>query len=207
MRVRLLQYKKTVGRILELPWEKLDAPALVKLMFLSGFAAREFAESLKLSLGLYPDYEGLREMADEELKTRNLRYKDYGQKGDHWEFLAHFLRGINPLEFAAEFRAGARYWKEVNEIIPEVRAMSIFSRESELPDIFTRILEAGGSQWTSSETLEAFKYYLERHVALDSSDGGHADMIAGCTIDDRVDRFYRARLRLYETIFPGLCSV
>ncbi len=201
------KYKKTIARIMALPWQSLDEQGLLRLMMLSCMAAQEFAESLRIALGLYPDHQALRAMSRGELKTDNLRFGDYDRVGDHWEFLFYHLMAqpiSDPPDIA---EAAVRYLTSVRRLTPAVRAMSIFSRERELEAIFGRILSAGQQHWQSSGTLLAFHYYLQRHIALDSEDGGHADLLSGMPVDDRVDEFYQARLKLYEPIFPGLCSV
>jgi hypothetical protein len=66
-----------------------------------------------------------------------------------------------------------------------------------LPDIFAEILKA--PDW-SADGLAAYKYYLKRHILLDSQPGGHAELLDGFTVDDSVAPFYEARLNLYRCI-------
>lgn len=80
----------------------------------------------------------------------------------------------------------------------KVRAMTIFSREQELPDIFKNILAA--HDWEALG-LGFYKYYLERHMELDSQDGGHAELTKGFELDEAVlEKFYQIRLDLYKAL-------
>jgi len=139
----------------------------------------------------------LQEMARGELKTGNLQYGDYEESGDHSEFLAHFLTKAG-MKISPEVAAAiAGYLEACRALPPEVRAKSVFSREEELSGIFEAILE--NEHWTT-ETLQAFRYYLQRHIELDREEGGHADLVSAYTIDDVVLPFYEARLNLYRVI-------
>ena len=75
--------------------------------------------------------------------------------------------------------------------------MSIFSREEELSGIFKKVLQA--KDW-SAPGLSAFKFFLERHIALDSEEGGHHDLTKKFPINNQASRFYQYRLKLYEGI-------
>ncbi len=194
-------YKKVVKQIRELKWDSLNSKDIQRLMVLSGYSALEFAESLRLALELNPDNQSLQEMAKEELKADNLSFGDYNKHGDHGEFLWHFIKkyGLDSRNPDLQ-NVGETYMQRVRALGPEVRVMSIVSRETELPGIFTKILTA--NNWRA-KGLPEFRYYLERHVALDSAEGGHADMLRSMKVDDRVVDFYRARLDMYR-ILPKL---
>ncbi len=194
-----MKYEQIVEQIRNLSWNKLSSDELQWLMVLSGYAAREFAESLRIALNLYPQSRELQEMASGELKTNNLRFADYQAVGDHVDFIWKFIEdaGIDsecPTEILS---AGEEYLAKIRELSPEVRAMSIVSREKELSGIFIQILKA--SDW-SAKGLDAFRYYLERHIALDSNEGGHADLLSGFKVDDSVAKFYETRLGMYRCI-------
>ncbi len=191
-------YKEIVKEILDLNWDSLDEEDLQKVMILSGYSALEFADSLRLTLKLYPKNESLKEMASEELKVSNLSFGDYNKRGDHSEFLWHFInKYILTKKFPNLKIAGENYMARVEELSPEVRVMSIVSREKELPGIFTRVLTA--EKW-AIEGLPEFKYYLERHIFLDSHEGGHADMLNNFKVDNKVSDFYKIRLEMYRNV-------
>ena len=95
-------YKTVVKEILDLNWDSLNEEDLQKLMILSAYSALEFADSLRLTLKLYPKNGSLNEMADEELKTKNLSFGDYDKVGDHsqflWYFTEKYLLNINHVQ-------------------------------------------------------------------------------------------------------------
>jgi len=191
-------YKLVVKEILGLNWESLNEKELQKLMILSAFSALEFADSLRLTVNLNPKNSSLKKMADEELNTENLSFKDYHKRGDHSQFLWHFIDKYALIQkFPYIKKAGENYIKKVKTLSPEIRVMSIVSRENELPGIFTRVLTA--KKW-QAHGLPEFKYYLKRHIFLDSHEGGHADMLSAFKIDNRVADFYKIRLEVYKSI-------
>ncbi len=192
-----MKYKEVVAEIRDLNWKSLKEPQLQTLMHISHGAAVEFAEALRVGLQVYKADENLQEMARGELKTDNLTYNDYNSRGDHSEFLAHFITKSN-LEPSTEVRTAIEQYLAACRALPtEIRAKSVFSREEELSGIFNAIIE--NEHWTT-EALQAFRFYLQRHIELDSKDGGHADLVSGYQIDDAVLPFYEARLDLYRVI-------
>lgn len=193
----MMKFKSTVRQIRDLPWQLLDRRELQRLMYISHVYAIEFAEALRIALQEYPDNKNLLSMARGELKTTNLRYGDYLQAGDHAEFLAHFLQrhGIQGDEL---LRTHAKtYLDACRQLSPRVRAMSVFSREEELSDIFKVIIEA--PDW-SAPGLDAFRFYLEQHILFDSREGGHHDLTKDFAVDDQLVPFYEARLNTYRSI-------
>lgn len=191
------EYKRTVKEITDLNWQALDESQLQRLMYISYIAAREFAEALKIALEKYPKDPKLAEMAEGELKTDNLRFADYNVPGDHADFLEYFLlkAGFKVDQSLAE--ATLKYLNACRGLDSKSRAMTIFSREHELNSIFEAILQ--NDHWKTT-VLEAFKYYLQRHIELDTGEGGHADLTDQYPIDDSVLPFYTARLELYRVI-------
>ncbi len=202
----LLKYKAVVQKIRRLPWNSPSVDDLKDLMVLSAYCALEFAESLRITLQEYPESEAFKKMAEGELKTTNLQHDDYTGPGDHAEFLWHFIRKYNPVPkgpYAVDVElAGAQYWRKVRNIDRGTRIMSVVSRERELPAIFALILEAKG--WDELPQLQAFRYYLEQHIALDSGEGGHADLLSGFEVGESVEYFYQQRLGMYNyVLFPA----
>lgn len=191
-------HKEIVSQIKNLPWSQFDPKAIV---YFSWCSAVEFAESLRCALKVYPEDTNLREMAYGELKTNNLSFEDYNQRGDHSEFLLHFCRkyGIHYDSFENTFRnAKKKYLQNVRMFSDADRAMTVFSREHELPNIFEEILIA--HKWRAL-VFGFYEYYLERHIELDSEEGGHANLVANFETDDEVLlRFYKARLELYQSL-------
>ena len=195
-----MSYKKIVDQIKQLNWQKLTVQELQQLMFISYASAIEFAQALRIARDLYPEDDQLRRMSEGELDTNNLHYEDYSQSGDHSDFLKHFI-SKNSIRPNNRVRSAINAYHETCAAFDNTtRAMSIFSRERELPDIFERILEA--NDW-SAPGLPAFRYYLRTHIALDGGDGGHQDLTKEFSVDDSVKPFYAARLMMYQSI-PAL---
>ena len=194
-------YKKIVSQIHDLPWSTYDPKEII---FLSLSSAVEFAQSLRCALNVYPENVNLQEMAFGELETVNLTYDDYSRKGDHWQFLDHFCQdqkfGIYTNVHWKHKIASAcdKYHKVLESMSETERAMTIFSREHELPNIFEQILES--HNWKGLG-FGFYEYYLDRHIELDSEEGGHANLVANFETDDSVLlKFYEARLKLYDSL-------
>lgn len=188
-------YKEKVQQILELPWELYHPFSIVMISLAT---AQEFAESLRLALEVFPDDKNLQLMATGELQTTNLRYRSYDRQGDHFEFLLHFMNKF-PTHANLFIRLSSHVTEEYRDVLysmnKEERAMTIFSREQELPNIFHEILNS--HSW-GDFGLGFYKYYLEEHIRLDSEEGGHAELTQDHELDPEVlDRFYTARLNLY----------
>lgn len=196
-------YKKVIKEILGLTWDSLDEEDLQRLMILSAYSALEFADSLRLTLKLNPSNSALKEVVGGELQTKNLTFRDYNKMGDHSQFLWYFIKKYNLMQKFSNLRkVGEEYVKRVKSLPDEVRIMSIVSRENELPGIFTRII--GAKKW-KGKGLPEYKYYLMRHISLDSCKGGHADLLSNFKVDNRVAEFYKIRLEMYKSI-PKLFS-
>lgn len=193
------EYKGCVEQIENLRWHELSQEMLEQLMLISQAAAVEFAEALRIALQLDPMNPDLQAMAAGELQTDNLKFADYHAQGDHADFLAHFIQA-NAIEPSEATRVAiSAYLTACRGLRDEVRAMSIFSREQELPGIFDRILDNSGLATTPA--LQAFEYYLREHIALDSTDGGHGDLTRSLPINpEEVLAFWQARLQLYRAI-------
>ncbi|MEU9247306.1 DUF3050 domain-containing protein [Streptomyces sp. NPDC048385] len=194
-------YKAWVKKITELPFRELSGQELTRMCYLSWVAAVEFAEALRVAERIYGNHKGLQDMIAGELQTSNLAFDDYKRPGDHHEFLAHFLSKDGQSQKLEEELGdfAAEYLRECRALDDETRAMSVFSREEELPGIFARFLEAPEESW-QAPSLAAYRYYLEQHIFLDSDEGGHADLIGDLIVDERVEPFYHARFRLYRCL-------
>lgn len=192
-----MNYKQIVEEIKNLPWGQYD-PKLI--IYSSLISAIEFAESLRCALEIYPNDENLKEMAEGELKTNNLSYDDYNSLGDHWEFLAYFCKKYNITDNTVGDKmvfAKKDYKRSVRNLGDKsVRAMTIFSREQELANIFHEIIKS--HDWEKLG-LDFFKYYLERHIAIDSAEGGHGDLTKDFPTDEvKLFEFYKIRRDLYR---------
>ncbi len=79
--------------------------------------------------------------------------------------------------------------------------MTIISREQELPGIFQKILFA--HDWDALG-FGSYRYYLARHIQLDSQESGHGDLTTQFSQEHNfelstevLDRFWSARFALY----------
>jgi hypothetical protein len=193
------RYKSFVKKIRALPFEDINAKEVQAIWYLSWVAAVEFAEALRLSQRLYPDHPGLQAMILGELETTNLALDDFQEPADHHAFLEHFLRkhGVMEEMEATLGEHAARYLAACRSLDDHTRAMTVFSREEELAGIFARFLDA--KDW-SAPGVYAFKHYLSTHIVLDSSDGGHHDLVSDFVVDDAVSPFYEARFESFRLI-------
>ncbi len=200
---KTMKHLELVAQIKSLRWELATMPDLLGLMLLSACAATEFAESLRLARTLYPGNLAFEALIAGELEVDNIHFADYQRRGDHSAFLWHFIEKHNiHVRCPRGVReAGEVYLRSVRALPGHTRAMSIVSRERELPGIFSAILTAPG--WNMEPELEAFEYYLQQHIALDSGEGGHAELLSSFSVDDSVTPFYEARLEMYR-ILPVL---
>jgi len=192
-------YKDIVAQIRSLPWKRLSPAELQELMVLAAYVATEFAESLRIALALFPKDKSFAAVSRGELQVNNLQFADYRKKGDHADFLWFFLKKHGILQQCSQsvHRHAEKYLKAVRALPPEIRAMSIVSRERELPGIFKKVLEA--PNW-NAPGLDAFNYFLRAHISLDSDRGGHADMLMQHSVTEEVTVFYTARFNLYTAI-------
>ena|SRR3989344_2160106 len=193
-------YKSLVQDIADLPWQKAN-PA--DLILLSRGTAKEFAASLREARKLYPEDSRLTEMAEGELQTRNLVFGDYAKQGDHWEFLDFFIKELDIVPSSGDLLvAMTEYNSVVEELSPEDRAMTVFSREEELTLIFRRIVDA--HDWDALG-FGFYRYYLESHILFDSGEGGHHHLTKHFPLhEDVLATFYRLRLALYKSLFTEL---
>ncbi len=193
-----MKYIEIVRLIRELNWKDLSTSELECLMILSAYAAREFAESLRITLALHPESTEFRDMSVGELDTNNIQHEEYSRTADHADFLWYFIEKYQVFQHHPEaITAGESYLNRVRVLPREVRAMSIVSRERELPGIFEQVLKA--TDW-STPALRAFRHYLVEHIRLDSMEGGHADLLSNFQVTNSVSSFYQARLEIYRCI-------
>lgn len=105
---------------------------------------------------------------------------------------------------ASVLKTCAAYREAISSLPDDIRTMSIFSREKELPDIFSQILTSPAWKNNLPIHLKAFKFYLLKHIELDSEEGGHGDLVGHHTITEDVNVFYRSRIKLYTDTIPKL---
>lgn len=189
----MTQTEEIVTSIQQLPWKTMNPHVLVWTFCEMG---KEYAESVKITQKTYPNNPAIKKLVEEELDTDNLSYNGYNKKADHWKFLEHFLKqnpeSIIPENLKLTFEKSDKIIKAMSD---EERAMTVFIREKRGPGIFKTILAS--HDWESMG-LGYFKYYLERHIELDSQEGGHGTLADIFPIDERIaTQFYQTRLDTY----------
>lgn len=196
------RHKELVKQIAELPWQDADPRDII---LLSRATAKEFASSLRAGVELYPDDSRMMEMVGGELETDNMTYEDYVSKGDHWQFLDHFVKKYGVVASKPEVEAaGVEYVRSVEALSPVDRAMTVFSREEELTSIFEKIVAA--HDWEKLG-YSFYIYYLKQHIFFDSGDGGHHHLTQHFPLHPAIlEKFYEERLKMYQSLFPKQSS-
>jgi hypothetical protein len=188
-------YQDNIDSIVNIDWY-LKNP--FDIAYLSLVTATEFAESLIHAKEMYPDNGLLQSVALEELWTTNLQYEHYKKEGHHAHFLYDFFITNGLFRFVSEEAelAGRSYLEDIRGYRRSHRAMTIFSRELELPKIFEKIVES--HDW-DMYGLGFYEHYLREHIRLDSAEGGHGDRVKDLPMLDSVLlRFYSTRYTLYK---------
>jgi hypothetical protein len=192
-----MKNKRSIDDILAINWLKLSDS---RKTFLSITTAIEFSQSLRLAQIIYPNHQGLVKLCEEELMTNNIQFEDYNEIGDHADFLLHFTtKNPNLLcDITAQLHVAAySYHSYVGKLTAEERAMTIFSREKELPAIFKSVRKA-----PIGKEYAFYDKYLTDHITLDSQDGGHADIVSTFPLNEEViERYYKERYKLYQSAF------
>lgn len=139
-------------------------------------------------------------MASGELQTDNMALEDYSKKGDHWEFLEHFIAKYKIMPVRSSITdAMKEYVHLVEELADADRAMTVFSREEELALIFEKIIAA--HDWDALG-FGFYKYYLKQHILFDSGEKGHAYLTKHFPMNEpTLEKFYTMRLQLYSSLF------
>lgn len=177
-----------------LDWERMSPHHIVWVTYQMG---QEYAASVRIAEKLYADDPAVLHFVSEELETDNLSYGEYVQRGDHWRFLEYFLTRGESFVIPEELqRSIAVANAQIALFSPRERVMTVFLREQQGSREKRRIL--GAHDWDGLG-LGYFRYYLERHIELDSQEGGHGSLADRFVIDPAVaQRFYEIRFSIYE---------
>ena len=197
-------YKPEVKAINDFSWRKCNPYAIAFLNFVTEL---EYAYSLKCAQLVYSPSISLTNLVDSKLDTDNISFESYNKKGDHYEFLEYFIR-----EHSEDFRripkkvrkAGERYVQTITRgFTVEECALTVISREIELPGLFKRILES--HEWWNMFGLEFYEHYLESEIALHNTPGRMENLVKnwGHQINkgqNILERFYKLRLQMYQSL-------
>lgn len=213
-----MNHKQSIEKIHGLDWSKAHPARIIELAL---FFAREFSESARRCMGTYQDIPEFQSFIAGELDTDNLQYAGYDRKEDHYSFLWHFYTGrfdndkypnipvaecdqtaksdlINLLKTKI---AKEKYSAFFNKLSHDEQMATLVSREIELKDIFAKILKA--HDWEQLG-YGYYKYFLERHIELDSADGGHEELTSRLIdledYEEVLDKFWLLRWRVYKTL-------
>ncbi|MEJ0053675.1 MAG: hypothetical protein WDN10_03030 [bacterium] len=191
------RHKELVKQIAGLPWQDADPRDII---LLSLATAKEFASSLRAGVELYPEDSRMMEMVSGELETDNMTFDDYVSKGDHWQFLDHFVKKYSIASSKPEVEAASQeYVHAVETLSPADRAMTVFSREEELTSIFEKVVAA--HDWEKLG-YGFYLYYLKQHIFFDSGDGGHHHLTQHFPLHPEIlEKFYQERLKMYQSLF------
>ncbi len=192
-----MKYLNKILEIQNLNWKNFNPYDIAYISIVTG---TEFAESLLFANEIYPENELLKKLMSEELWTTNLKLKHYKKSGHHVHFLYDFFitnalfHKISPkVSFA-----GKKYLKYMRTLNPTQRLDTVFSREQELPGIFSKILK---SQDWKKHNLDFYAHYLSEHIYWDGAPGGHSDIVNGLiAYPEILDDFYEQRLLLYKSL-------
>jgi hypothetical protein len=167
-----------VRLICTLNWRALDCSELVDVAWAYYYFSVQFRENVELARDLYPDDELLGELDRGERDTDNLSpwpgVAAAGERMNHDEFMRRALL-LTPIESNRKRRLesiGTNYLARVKATDTTSRVHSLASYENGgLMSVFLAILTA--PTW-DEPVLRAFKYFLERHIHLDSDpNAGH----------------------------------
>lgn len=205
-------FADVIDDICALRWESLDADEVMAVAKAYYYFSIQFRENLEIACGLHPHDEKLLELSAGECNTDNLSpwpgVAAAGERLDHDEFMRRAL-ALEPETHAYLTAIGETYLARTRELDDVTRATSIASYEDGgLSRVFHALLRA--PQWHGAGA-EAFRFFLEQHIAFDSDEGGgHGALSRHLTPDDRilplwvafrelliaaVPRFWRARER------------
>lgn len=199
--------KQSINNIRNYDWKSAHPLSIIYITF---FFAREFADTTRACVSTYGHIPAFQQFIAGEIDTDNLIYQDYNRTGDHWEFLAYFIQKIHPKNrqrvFLPEWMTDMEkkceiYADYIGFYTTAEKLATIISRERELHRIFEHILSA--HDWDSLG-YGFYKYFLERHIQLDSQEGGHeeitADLINLELHQDALTAFWYYRWRAYQSL-------
>lgn len=189
--------KDVIEQIVRLPWKEMNPYVIAYASLGTG---EEFAESLICAQEIFPDNNLLNQVIEGELWTDNLQFEHYASSGHHVHFLFDFFltKGLFPQVSTKVADAVVVYLEYVRSLTKEQRAMTVFSREQELPVIFSAILKS--HSWDGLG-LSFYAHYLSKHIEWDSGENGHGDLIKDFDLDiDVLNKFYLQRLNFYQSL-------
>lgn len=165
---------------------------LAVLQSLSPIRSVDLFKNTKLTKSSF--YDALHELEDRGIVAKIGDGHDSGYTANDPQV---FIQEAQTRQVYAEDMAQQITSSYVGKLTAEERAMTIFSREKELPAIFKSVRKS-----PIGKEYAFYDKYLLDHITLDSKDGGHADMVSSFPIDEGVlKEYYEKRFKLYQSAF------
>lgn len=201
----VLSYEKIIDQICNMPWATISKKELMNVAHIYYYFSIQFRESLEIACQLHPHDENLKALYREECHTDNLSpwpgIAEVGEKLNHDEFIRRLL-SLPPGDRAGHLQcAGISYLEAVRRVDKATRAKGIASYEDGgLSRVFLAILRA--PCWDGA-ALQAFRFFLEQHVAFDSAiDQGHGALCRHLMPDGSVEPLWAAFQDMLTTAVP-----
>ena len=199
-----------INEICSLDWSNLSEAELTGVAWAYYFFSVQFRENLEIACKRYPADLLLQRLAEGECGTDNLSpwpgVAAVDERLNHDEFMRRLLQ-LSParpeMQRAAE-RAGRIYLSRIRNVDEAIRAVSIASYEDGgLERVFRAILQ---SQHWNTLLLQAFRHFLEKHIAFDSDeDEGHGALARRLLPGEGVASLWQEFKELLTDTVPGLC--
>lgn len=204
-------FERTINDICNAQWEFATVEQLLNICHIYYYFSVQFRENLEIACQLYADDVNLKRLFKEECNTDNLSpwrgIARPAEKLDHDEFIHRALL-LEPrrLHHIVLDEIGRHYLEKIRKIDLLSRVKSISSYENGgLQRVFLSILRA--PRW-DGPILEAFRFFLLKHVEFDSrAEGGHGSLCRHLVPDCSVAPVWRAFKDLLGAAVPEiLCA-
>jgi hypothetical protein len=203
-------YLGVVDRICALNWSHIDEAEITRIAWVYYYFSVQFRENLEIACNLYPDDMLLMQLAEEECDTANLSpwpgVAEVGERLNHDVFMSRLLQ-LSPMHSPCspqEIEAiGRSYLQKIRALDQQTRAMSVASFEDGgLARVFASILTC---QCWGTPLLQAFRYFLMKHITFDGdSGGGHGALARHLMPDERIRPLWEAFYSLFVDSVPRL---
>ncbi len=198
-----------IDEICDLNWKNLSRSDMTAVAWAYYYFSIQFRQNLQLACEYFADDGNLTRLKNEECDTDNLSpypgIAEPGERMNHDTFMLRALR-LSPVsdEDRARFEAaGKTYDREIMDIRPKARALSIGSYErGGLERLFKAILTAPDYD---DAALQGFRYFMEAHIRFDSDPlEGHGALSRQMTPDASVVPLWEAFKQLLLNCAPNL---
>jgi hypothetical protein len=202
-----LRFERVIDDICELSWESVGSDQVMRVAYMYYFFSIQFRENLEIALQLHPKDNQLQSLYREECDTANLSpwegVAEPGERLNHDEFVRRLLLLDPQRELNSLTAVGEAYLRDIRQIDPSIRAMSIGSYEDEgLSKVFEAILRA--PIW-EGRGQAAFRHFLVKHIEFDSEpEDGHGALSRHLKPDDRILPLWTSFRSILTAAVPSL---